>query len=90
MDVIPWSAIGVLTPSGLLMITVWMILTGRLVPRYLYEVMVKAKDQWRTTAETLKDTNAVQASTIDKQTVVGQSVIKVMGAIDDAKVGGTR
>ena len=90
LDEIPWQALGVLTPSSLLGLAVWMILTGRLVPRYLYEVMVKAKDQWRATAETLKDTNAVQASTIEKQTVVGASVIKVMGAIDEVREGGPR
>lgn len=97
MDEIPWATIGLLTPSSLLMLTVWMILTGRLVPRYLYEVMVKAKEQWRQTAETLKETtvvltstNAVQASTIEKQSVVGHSVIKVMGAIEEVKERGTQ
>lgn len=90
MDEIPWAAIGAITPSSLLLLSVWMILTGRLVPRYLYEVMVKAKDHWRETAETLKDTNSVQASTIEKQTVVGASVIKVMGAIDEVKESGQR
>lgn len=84
---IPWATIGGFTPYGLLMLAIWLILTGRLVPKNLYEVMVRAKDHWRDAAETLKETNAVQARTIEKQTTVGESVIKVMGAVQDARDG---
>lgn len=84
---IPWASLGSLTPYGLLMLAIWLILTGRLVPKNLYEVMVRAKDHWRDAAETLKETNAVQARTIEKQTMVGESVIKVMGAVQEARDG---
>ncbi|ASN38988.1 hypothetical protein CGQ24_08155 [Arthrobacter sp. 7749] len=87
LDEIPWSALGVLTPSTLLGLAIWLILTGRLVPKSLYDVMVKAKEHWRSAAETLKETNAVQARTIEKQTMVGESVIKVMGAVQQARDG---
>lgn len=84
---IPWQSLGGLTPYGLLMLAIWLILTGRLVPKNIYDVMVKAKEHWRDAAETLKETNAVQARTIEKQTMVGESVIKVMGAVQDARDG---
>lgn len=87
LEDMPWAALGSLTPYGLLMLAIWLILTGRLVPKNLYEVMVRAKDHWRDAAETLKETNAVQARTIEKQAMVGESVIKVMGAVQDAREG---
>jgi len=40
------SLIG-LTPAGLLLITVLMILTGRLVPKSTYQDKGKEADQWR-------------------------------------------
>ncbi|GAA1498817.1 hypothetical protein [Paeniglutamicibacter kerguelensis] len=65
------------------MLAIWLILTSQLVPKSIYDVMVRAKEHWRDAAETLKETNAVQARTIEKQTMVGESVIKVMGAARD-------
>lgn len=40
------SLIG-LTPAGLLLIAVLMVLTGRLIPRATYQEKVKEADQWR-------------------------------------------
>ena len=45
------SLIG-LTPAGLLLITVLMVLTGRLVPRATYLEKVKEADRWRQAYET--------------------------------------
>ncbi|NKG22391.1 hypothetical protein [Paeniglutamicibacter terrestris] len=87
LDEVPWQALGVLTPSSLLGLAIWLILTGRLVAKCLYDVMVKVKEPWRSAAETQKETNAVQARTIEKQTMVGESVIKVMGAVQQARDG---
>jgi hypothetical protein len=87
LDSEPWAVIGALTPSGLLGLAMWLVLTGRLIPKSMYDVMVEAKNHWRNTAETLKETNSVQARTIEKQTAVGDSVIKVMGAVQDARDG---
>lgn len=44
------SIIG-LTPTGLLLIAVLMILTGRLVPRYLYQNVILERDQWKAAYE---------------------------------------
>lgn len=40
-----------LTPAGLLLIAVLMVLTGRLVPRATYLDKAKEADQWRTAYE---------------------------------------
>lgn len=57
------SIIG-LTPAGLLLITVAMILTGRLVPRRIYLDKVKEADQWRIAYEAERTARA----TSDAQT----------------------
>lgn len=38
-------------------------------------------------AETLKETNAIQTQTIEKQTIVGDSVIKAARAMQEARYG---
>lgn len=40
-----------LTPAGLLLIVVVMVITGRLIPRWTYQEKVKEADQWRTAYE---------------------------------------
>ncbi|EMQ98333.1 hypothetical protein [Paeniglutamicibacter gangotriensis] len=72
------------------MLAIWLILTGKLIPRSMYDVMVTAKKEWKDAAETLRETNAVQAQTINKQQMVGESVIKVMGAVQEARDGEPR
>lgn len=81
---IPWAAIGGLTPHGLLMLVVVLILTGKLVPKSTYDVMRDQKTYWRKAAEDLRDTNYVQARTIEKQEVTGDTVRRVMDAVQDA------
>lgn len=44
------SLIG-LTPAGLLLITVLMVLTGRLVPKSTYQQVIKERDQWHAAYE---------------------------------------
>jgi hypothetical protein len=35
-----------LTPAGLLLVAVLMVLTGRLIPRWTYQAKAKEADQW--------------------------------------------
>jgi hypothetical protein len=44
------SLIG-LTPAGLLLIVVLMVITGRLVPRYVYQQKADEADRWRAAYE---------------------------------------
>lgn len=88
MDQIPWAAIGALTPSGMLMLAVWLILTGRIVPKSTYEVMVKARDDWQTTAQKKQEIIHTLAETVREQSVVSQTAAKVMTAVQEANQAG--
>lgn len=88
MDQIPWAAIGALTPSGMLMLAVWLILTGRIVPKSTYEVMVKARDDWQSTAQKKQDIIHTLAETVREQSVVSQTAAKVMTAVQEANRAG--
>lgn len=48
------SLIG-LTPAGLLLLVVVMVLTGRLIPRRVYLDKVKESDQWHQAYEAMKE-----------------------------------
>lgn len=101
LDLIPWDTIGFLTPSGLVLLAVLLMMRGDLVPRRTVEreqsqlvaahaaertVLIDSRNHWRDTATTLQETNAVQARTIDKQTTaVGATVVKVMDAVQQAR-----
>lgn len=80
-----WAVIGALTPPGLLGLAIWLILTGRLVPKAMYDVILKSRDDWQSAAEKLRETNSVQARTIEKQEVVGDSFIKIMTSIQEVR-----
>lgn len=88
MDQIPWAAIGALTPSGMLMLAVWLILTGRIVPKSTYEVMVKARDDWQATAQKKQEIIYTLAETVREQSVVSQTAAKVMTAVQQANESG--
>lgn len=88
MDQIPWAAIGALTPSGMLMLAVWLILTGRIVPKSTYEVMVKARDDWQATAQKKQEIIHTLAETVREQSVVSETAAKVMTAVQEANRAG--
>ena len=88
MEAIPWEIIGTLTPPGLLGIAVWLILTGRIVPRSTYETMVQMKETWRDAATKKDEIIHTQAETIRDYSVVGETVAKVMSAVQEANKAG--
>lgn len=90
MESIPWAAIGGLTPSGLLILAVWLVLTGRIVPKSTYDVMVSAKESWRDAATKKDAIIHTQAETIRDQSAVSETVVKVMTAVQDANKAGDR
>lgn len=89
MDAVPWEFLGGLTPPALLGLAVWLILTGRIVPKATYESMERSRDHWQETALKSVETIAVQARTIEKQTVIGDTATKVMDAVQEAREAGT-
>lgn len=84
-------------PGALLILVVALFILsfvrGWIVPKVHYEYIVKRSEALQDTVDTLTDTNAVQARTIDKQTAVGDTVVRVMTSVQDAaeaaKVGET-
>lgn len=88
MESISWAAIGGLTPSGLLILAVWLVLTGRIVPKSTYEVMVKARDDWQATAQKKQEIIHTLSETVRDQSAVSDTVVKVMSAVQDANKGG--
>lgn len=52
------SIIG-LTPAGLLLITVFFIMTGRLVPKSTYQEKVQEADRWRSAYEVEREARAI-------------------------------
>lgn len=59
MDAVPWSLIGSVggPASGWVLVTfaVWMILTGRLIPRTIHEETRAEADTWRRAYEAERD-----------------------------------
>lgn len=90
VESIPWAAIGGLSPAAMLMLAVWLILTGRIVPKSTYDVMVKARDDWQATAQKKQEIIHTQSETIREQMVVNETVAKIMTAVQDAREAGER
>lgn len=90
MDQIPWATIGALTPNGLLMVTILLILTGKLVPKQTLDRETTRGDQWRDTAAKKQEIIQVQAETIRDQAVISETVAKVMSAVQEANKAGER
>lgn len=80
-----------MSANGLLILLVALVIVslfrGWLIPKVHYQNVVKRADILQSTIDDLMETNAVQARTIDKQTVVGDTVIRVMSAVQDARTG---
>lgn len=88
IESIPWAAIGGLTPGGLVTVIVWMVLTGRIVPKSTYDVMVKARDDWQATATKKQEIIHTLAETVRDQQVIGETTAKIMSAVQDANKSG--
>lgn len=68
------------------------IFRGWIVVKLHYDTLITRVELAEATVATLTATNAVQAATIQKQTAVGETVVKVMTSVQDARAeaGGTR
>lgn len=77
-----------MSTGGLLILVVATVivalLRGWLVPKVHYDTVVALMNEWRTTALQVTETNSVQARTIEKQTAVGETVVRVMSTVQDA------
>jgi hypothetical protein len=77
-----------ITGWGLAGLMVLLIIFGRLVPARIVRSIERERDHWRSTADTLRETNGVQARTIEKQLVIGDTVERVMSAVQATGAAG--
>ena len=70
------------------MLAVWLILSGKLVPKATLDRETTRGDQWRDTAAKKQEIIQVQAETIRDQAVISETVAKVMAAVQDANRAG--
>lgn len=94
LEVGPWGLL-----VGVVAFIFYGVFRGWIVPKPHYDTLMAralaaeaANEKLSERAMKLTETNAVQARTIEKQTAVGDTVIKVMGAIQEARehAGGTQ
>lgn len=80
-----------MTATGLLITTVaFMIVSmfrGWIVVKLHYDAAIKRAEAAEANVITLTATNAVQAKTIEKQTAVGETVVRVMNSVQEARAG---
>jgi len=74
------SLIG-LTPAGLLLLVVLMVLTGRLVPRATYLEKVKESDQWRAAYEVERAARAAADAQTRELMELAKTGTKVLEAV---------
>jgi hypothetical protein len=76
------SLIG-LTPAGLLLIAVLMVLTGRLVPRTTYLEKVKEAEQWRAAYEASEKARSMSDSQTRELLEVAKTSERFLSAVLD-------
>lgn len=78
-----------LSAAGLLITLVAFIILsvfrGWIVVKLHYDTLLKRCETAEATVATLTETNAVQARTIEKQTAVGDTVVRVMNSVQEAR-----
>lgn len=77
-----FSIVG-LTPTGLLLVTVLMILTGRLVPRATHQQTLKERDQWRAAYEVSELARSTQEAQIRDLLEVAKTSTTVLTALHE-------
>jgi hypothetical protein len=78
LDVIPPELFTGGGLAGLVATAVWMIYTGRLVPRRVYEDMKTERDDWKKAAETRSEQNAAIGKQVEKLVEQGQTAERAM------------
>lgn len=71
------------TAAGLLGLAVLMIMLGWLVPRWVLKYIIRDRDEWKTIAMDLKDTNLLLAEAAKEGVEPATAIAKVMTAAQD-------
>jgi hypothetical protein len=76
----PWALL-----VGVVAFIFYGVFKGWIIPKPHYDTLLARAIAAETALAKVTDTNGVQADTILKNTAVGDTVIRVMGAIQDAR-----
>lgn len=82
LDSLPIPTLGA---AGLLALAVWLILTGRIVPRRHYEDIEADRDRWRTAAEQWQTAHAEQAKPVAELIEIGRTTERLLQAMVDER-----
>ena len=85
---IPWTIVGDVGAGALLALTIWLILTGRLIPKSLHDTQLaevsRSRDYWRDASAALSKTNEILSETVRETATVGATVKKVMESLQSS------
>lgn len=73
--------VAVLTAPALLLAAVWLVMSGRLIPRRTYEDMIKDRDNWREAHRIAEAERIQQSQQINELLEVGRTVDAIMNAL---------
>lgn len=75
------GGIGGITTGGILLLTVWLIIRGDLVPRKMHEEVKGDRDKWMKAAQLAWDRGDRQAEQIDELLQAQKTVVAIAEAI---------
>lgn len=78
IDQIP---VGLLAPSGLLAFTIFLILTGRLVPRSTYKDALEERDKWHKAADMSEHARDLEAEANRELLELARTTVALLRAL---------
>lgn len=78
LDGIPLELVGNMGAGGVLVLVVFLIVTGRLIPMFYYKELKEDRNRWRTAAESLTVSVNVFSTAFPELLEVGKTTTKVM------------
>lgn len=84
MDFVPAWVIDGMTPAVIVAVTIWMVLTGRIVPRYVLQLYVKNAAEWKSAYEKQTEISETLLGAVNENTKTGAVVVKTMGTLQAA------
>ena len=73
--------LAVLTAPALLLTAVWLVMSGRLIPRKTYEDLLRDRDDWREAHRISEAERVQQSQQISALLEVGHTVNEIMNAL---------
>ena len=81
MEAVILELVATLGPPGLLALGVWLIMTGRLVPRRTYEDALHDRDEWRAESRIKDQELQVKNDQLAHLAEVGKTQVAILSAL---------